>query len=279
MSIYVPRSTTIFQEFYFSLTDLKSRDIERVHHHPKVVPRKIFIHLFSAKNNKLTTRVAGVLLGVVVVMVVAPLSFCVCWFCPLWCTPYLPLTQAATLVKHGQHKTKEKLIFCTIEAKTHAVDRHHTRRLSHYAGRAMNGRHTEWINRSTNLNPFFRHLNQDHAMDDKSHAQVRVQLQVVKQHEKQVFSVVLILIINTTKRTFWPDNKLKMGEHVFGLMLLLACVVLLLLTHTNIKLWLEIRSDFNSSKKKNVRPIWYGYLDDLDQPHNNESFDSVWIYF
>ena len=79
MSIYVPRSTTIFQEFYFSLTDLKSRDIERVHHHPKVVPRKIFIHLFSAKNNKLTTRVVGVLLGVmvVVVMVVAPLCVCV----------------------------------------------------------------------------------------------------------------------------------------------------------------------------------------------------------
>ena len=26
-------------------------------------------------------------------------------------------------------------------------------------------------------------------MDDKSHAQIRVQLQVVKQHEKQVFSL------------------------------------------------------------------------------------------
>jgi len=33
---------------------------------------------------------------------------------------------------------------------------------------------------------FLKHLNQDHAMDDKSHAQIRVQLQVVKQHEKQL---------------------------------------------------------------------------------------------
>ena len=32
----------------------------------------------------------------------------------------------------------------------------------------------------------FRHLNQDHALDDKSTAQCRVQMQVVQQLEKQV---------------------------------------------------------------------------------------------
>ena len=49
---------------------------------PKVVPRKIFIHLFSAKNNKLTTRVWSL----VVVPTPTTTSVCVCWFCPLWCT-------------------------------------------------------------------------------------------------------------------------------------------------------------------------------------------------
>ena len=106
--------------FFFDRFEIH-RDIFRTYR-SKVVPRKIFIHLFSAKNNKLTTRVWS--LVVVPTPTLLPQSVCVLVLSPL-VYPYLPLTQAATLVKHGQHKNRvaesKKLIFCTIEAKTHAV--------------------------------------------------------------------------------------------------------------------------------------------------------------
>ena len=58
---------------------------------------------------------------------------------------------------------------------------------SNYTYLKIRSRSLSSANQETVLIIFqFRHLNQDHALDDKSTAQCRVQMQVVQQLEKQV---------------------------------------------------------------------------------------------